>query len=104
MPDIRLQAIQREDDAPMRSSDLVEAVWIGPREGHQFLVALQEILDRPRRNCHVAVPQLLMELWETPVLGIAQGAHQGDDIEATLVLGEGEPSFCLWAGGHCNCG
>ena len=36
-----------------------------------------------------------MHLWETTVVGLAQGSAQGDNIETTLVLGEGQTSLCL---------
>jgi len=36
---------------------------------------------------------VLIDFRQTAVLGVAQGAHPGDDIEAQLVLGQGEPSL-----------
>src|SRR5499427_52122 len=107
MADIRLQAISREDDTAVHCGDLLQAVRLGHREGHEFIVALQEMLHGPGRNRHAAADQLLMGLGKTAVLGVTQSAHQVDDIEAKLMLGEGEPAFCLgpigplklWTGG-----
>lgn len=51
--------------------------------------------DCPGRNGDTTTPQLLMDLGQTPVLRVTQRAHEGDNIEAKLVLGEGEPAFRL---------
>jgi hypothetical protein len=76
--------------------DPLETERIGQRERHEFIIALQEMQDRPRSNRNLAPLQLLMNFGHTAVLRMAQRADQGDDIEAKLVLGQCQPSFCLW--------
>jgi hypothetical protein len=51
--------------------------------------------DRPGRNGETTTRQLLMDFRHTAVLGMAQRADQGDDIEAKLVLGERQPPLGL---------
>ena len=48
---------------------------------------------------HAAAGQLGMDLGDAAVLGVAQGADQGDDVEAELVLGQGEAALGLGAVG-----
>src|SRR5262249_48806027 len=73
--------------------DLLEAEGIDHGERHEFVVALEEMLYRPEGNGDVAVSQLLMNLGNAPVLGIAQSAHQGNDVKTKLVLGEHQPAL-----------
>src|SRR5262245_21009509 len=53
--------------------------------------------DRPRGDGHPMVAQVLIDFRQTAVLCVAQGAHPGDDIQAKLVLGQGEPSLFFGA-------
>jgi hypothetical protein len=52
--------------------------------------------DRPGSHDDVTAPQFLMDLWDASVLGLAQGAYEGDNIEAERVLREGVPALLLW--------
>src|SRR5712691_2954370 len=49
--------------------------------------------DRPRGDGHPPVAQMLIDVRQTAVLRVAQGANPRDDIEATLVLGEGQAAL-----------
>jgi hypothetical protein len=95
MTNIRLQAIQGQDDAALGVGDLLKTERVSQRERHQCIVAVQEMLHRAGSNQHPAAPQLLMNLWETTVVGIAQCSDQGDNSETTRVLGEGHTSLFL---------
>jgi hypothetical protein len=59
----------------------------------QFVIALQEIGDRPGRDRHTTRDQRLMDSWNTVVMGIALRANEGEDIKAKLVLGQGQAPF-----------
>jgi hypothetical protein len=50
------------------------------------------------------MPQLLMDLRDAPMLGIAQCTYQGDDIETKFVLGQGKPSLLLRSVGALKLG
>jgi hypothetical protein len=91
MPDVGLEALERQDDPAVGMGDRLQAGGVRPRERDEFRIAFQKMQGRPGSNDDVTAPQLLMDLWDTPVLGIAQGAHEGDNIEAELVLWEGIP-------------
>src|SRR5215475_4756514 len=62
--------------------------------------------DRPWGDRHSTRAQVLMDFRQAAVLCVAQRANPGNDIEAKLVLGQGEPSLCfrsvgaaeLWTG------
>jgi hypothetical protein len=71
LPDIGWEAIKRQDDPALGVGDLLEAGGVCPRERHQCLIAFHQRQDRPGRNDDVTPPQLLMDLWDTPVLAIA---------------------------------
>ncbi len=60
---------------------------IGEREGEQFVVALEQMRDRPRGDGHPEVAQVLMDFGQATVLRIAEGTDARNDIEAKLVLG-----------------
>jgi hypothetical protein len=45
-----------------------------------------------------------MDLRDASVLGMAEGADEGDDVEAELVLGEGEAALLLGAEGNMVAG
>ena len=57
MADLRLEAIEGQDDATTDVGDTVEARRVLQREGDQFVVTLQEMRDRPWGHCHVALDQ-----------------------------------------------
>ena len=70
-PNIGLEAVQGKADTSVGLGNLLEAEGIGPGERHKFVVALEEMLDRPEGHGDVAASQLLMHLGNAPVLGIA---------------------------------
>ena len=80
------------------------------RQGQQLVVAVQEVADAARADRHAAAGQLGVDLRDAAVLGMAESADQGDDVEAELVLGQGEPPLLLGpeaepdGGGTRGCG
>jgi hypothetical protein len=71
MPDVGLEAIERQDDAALGVGDLLKAGGVRPGERDEFRLAFQKMQDRPGSHDDVTAPQLLMDLRDTPVLGIA---------------------------------
>jgi hypothetical protein len=51
----------------------------------------------PGADRHAASGQLGMDLGDAAVLGMPRGADGGDDVEAELVLGQGDPALPLGA-------
>jgi hypothetical protein len=102
--DVGLQPIQRKDDAALGLSDTLEASGIRQGEGDKFVVAFQEVQDCAGGKSNTTMPQFLMDLRDAPMLGIAQGAYQGDDIETKFVLGQGQPSLLLRSVGPLKLG
>jgi len=72
MANVRLQAIQGQDDAALGVSNLLKTEWVSQRERHKCIVAFQEMLHGAGSKAYPAAPSLLMNLWETTVVGIAQ--------------------------------
>jgi hypothetical protein len=93
MADIGLQAIKRQDDPALGLCYPLEAGGVSQGECEQFVVALKQMHDRPRGDGNTPVEQELRNVRNTAVLRIAQRAHPRDDIQAKLVLGQGEPSL-----------
>jgi hypothetical protein len=87
MADVRLEAIQGQDDPTLGLGDALQAGGISEGEGEQFVVALEQMRDRPRGNGYSAVAQVLMDFGQTTVLRMAQGTDACNNIEAKLVLG-----------------
>jgi len=84
---VGLEAIHGQDDATAGLGDALEASRVLQREGHQFIVTLQEIGDRSWGDGHPAVEQVLVAIRQTAVLRRAQGTDPSDDIQAKCVLG-----------------
>jgi hypothetical protein len=87
MADIRLEAIQGQEDPALGLGDALQAGGISEGEGEQFVVAFEQMHDRPCGDSHPTVAQVLMDFGQTPVLRIAEGTNTCHDIEAKLMLG-----------------
>src|SRR5262245_31773345 len=55
-------------------------------------------------NSHPTAAQVLMNSWQTTVLCVAQGPDACNNIEAKLVLGQGEPPLCFRSVGAAELG
>jgi hypothetical protein len=88
-----LEAIEGQYDTPLRLRQAPQTCRVLEGERDQFVIALQEIGDRPGRDSHATLDQHLMDSWNTVVVGIALRANKGEDIEAKLVLGQGQAPF-----------
>ena len=105
LPDVRLEPIEGEEDTALRLSQAPQPCRVVEGEHDQFVIALQEMEDRPGRDRHTTLDQRLMESRNTVVVGRALRADAGEDIEASRVLGQGARRPAA-AGryGFCTCG
>jgi hypothetical protein len=55
MADVRLEAIQGQDNPALGLGDALQAGGIREGEGEQFVIALEQMRDRPRGDGHPAV-------------------------------------------------
>ena len=69
------------------------------RQGQQLVVAVQQVGDAADADRHAAADQLGVDLGDAAVLGVAEAADQGDDVEAELVLRAGRSGPPARAGG-----
>jgi len=88
MAHVGLEAIERQDDVTSGLRKALQAERILQREGHQFVITLQEMGDRPWGYGHAALDQRLMDFRDTPVVTVALLANEGHDIQAKFMLGE----------------
>ena len=102
--DIRLQAVDRQDDAALRAQQRTESLGIGRGQGPQLVVAVQQVGDGAFGQDEPAVSELAVDLGDAAVLGMAEPAHRGHDVEAELVIGQGEVGLSLRAVGSQEAG
>jgi hypothetical protein len=68
---VRLQPIKRQDDTARRFGYPLEPKRISQRQRHKFVIALQEMQDRPGGNRDAAPRQLVMDFGHTAVRSMA---------------------------------
>ncbi len=86
VPDVGLQAIERQDDLLLVAQALAQAPLVAQPERDEFLIALDQMRHRALGDREPAGQQLLMDLGHAAVLGEAQRADQGDDVQAELAV------------------
>jgi hypothetical protein len=87
MADIRLESVDRQDHPPGPRRDPPQPGGIRGGQGQELVVAVQQVADAAGADRHAAADQLGVDLREAAVLGVAEAADQGDDVEAEFVLG-----------------
>ena len=97
--DVRLQAVDGQHDALLAAQQPAQALRVGRGEGAEFVIAVEQVADGALGEDDAAAGELLMDLGDAAVLGVAEAADQGDDVEAELVVGQGEVGFGLGAVG-----
>jgi hypothetical protein len=95
MTDVRLEAVDGQDHPAGPGGDPPQPSAVRGGQGQQFVVAVQEVADAARADGHAASGQLGMDLREAAMLGVTQATDRGDDVEAELVLGQGEAALLL---------
>jgi hypothetical protein len=93
MADIRLQAIEREQHAPLLAQALPEAALIGQLQRQQFVVALHEVCHGALGDIDPAGAERLMELRDRAMGRVALAPEPGHDVEAELAMGERPPTL-----------
>jgi hypothetical protein len=93
--DIRLQPVDSQDNPGLAGQELPQPPVIAQGNGEQLVVAVQQVGHGPLGNADAAAQQGGMNLGHAAMLGVAQGACEGDDVQAELVAGEGEAALAL---------
>ncbi len=93
--DIRLQAVDGQDDAALRAQQRTESLGIGRGQGPQLVVAVQQVGDGAFGQDEPAVRELAVDLGDAAVLGIAEPADQRHDVESELMIRQGEVGLGL---------
>lgn len=92
---LRLQAIEREDHAPLLLEAVPQPGAVGQPHRHQLLIALDQIRDGALGDLDAARLEGAMDLGHAAVVGVAQRADQGDDVEAELPMRQRHGRFLL---------
>src|SRR5205823_7569315 len=95
MADIGLHAIDRQDDAALDAGHVPEAFGIGQGQGEQLIIAVQQVGDTPLADGHSSAGQLPIDLGDTAMVGVAERADGGHDVESELALGQCDPTLRL---------
>ena len=95
MADVGLEAVDGQDHPPGLGRDPPQPLGVRAGQGQQLVVAVQQVADAARADRHAAADQLGVDLRDAAVLGVAEAADQGDDVEAELVLRQGEAALLL---------
>src|SRR5262249_43829016 len=74
-------------------------VEVGDGQSAEFVVAVQQVADGALGKNDAAGTQGLVDLGDASVLGVAQGAREGDDVESELVVWQREAALGLGAQG-----
>jgi hypothetical protein len=90
VPGIRLQAVERQDDLVLPSQLPAQMGGVGELDGHNFVVAVEQVGHAALGDGDPASVQDRVDLWHRAVLAVAQGTHQRHDVEAELLLRQGE--------------
>jgi hypothetical protein len=93
--DVGLQAINGQDDAALRAQQRLQPLGVGAGQRPQFVIAVQQVGDRADSDDESAAGQFAVDLGDAAVLGVAEPADQGHDVEAELVIGQGEVGLGL---------
>ena len=95
MADVGLEAVDRQDHPPGRRRQAADAGGVGQGHGQQLVVAVQEVADAADADGDAAAGELGVDLRDAAMLGVAERADHGDDVEAELVLRQGEAALLL---------
>src|SRR5262245_59159545 len=68
----------------------MQPVAVGGGQGAEFVVAVEEVADRAQGDDDAAARQLVVDLGDAAMLGVAEAADQGQDIEAELGVRQGQ--------------
>jgi len=100
MADVGLEAVDGQDDAALGPQQWSQPLGIGGGQGPQLIVAVQEVGDGALGEDDPPAGEFVVDLGDTAVLGIAELADQGHDVESELVMRQGEVRFGLGAIGQ----
>jgi hypothetical protein len=86
MSDIRLQAIQGQDDPALPFQHPPQPARVGQAGGEQFVIAVEQVGNAALGDLHPARAQGGVDLRHAAVLTVAQHPDQGDDVQPELLL------------------
>ena len=100
--DIRLEAIERQDHPALPDQGRPQPVVVGQRGRHELIVAVEQVGDAAKADGHAPADELGVDFGDAAVLGVAESADEGDDVEAELVLRQDQPPLLLGPSWHAE--
>jgi site-specific DNA recombinase len=95
--DVGLQPVDGQDHPARRGGHFPEPLGVRQRERPQLVIAIQQVANAPRADRHAAADQRGVDPRDAAMLGVAEGADQGDDVQAELVPGQRAAALLLGA-------
>jgi hypothetical protein len=86
VPDIRLQAIERQNHVALLLQPGFDAFLVGDAQGDQFLIAMHQMGHAAQGDGDASCLQGLMHFRYTAMLPEAPLANQGNDVQAKLAM------------------
>ncbi len=94
MPHVRLHPINRENHLALRLQNRLQPLTLAQMEGHQLIVAVQQVRHRPFADDQTQTLQSLMDFAHGLVLSVAELTLSGHHIQAKLLFGQRPAPFC----------
>jgi hypothetical protein len=95
--DMGLQPVDGQDGTALGKQERTETFRIGGRNRAEFVVAVEQVADRPFGDHDPAAAQFGVNLGYAAVLDISEVADKGNDVKPELVMGQGKMGFRLWS-------
>jgi len=102
--DIALEPVDGQDDPAGLGGDPPHTGPVGQRQGERFVGAIPEVSEVAWADRDAASSQLGVDLRDTAMLGMTEGADGGDHIEPELMVGQDDRAFLLGADGDAESG
>jgi hypothetical protein len=95
MANIRLHSVQRQNDPPLLGQELLQRAALHQPGGEQLVIAVEQIGDAALGDGDAPGGEHRVDLGHAAMLAVAQGPDEGDDVQAELVLGQGQGALTL---------
>ena len=99
MADIRLQAVEGQDDPVLSAQLPAQVLRIAEPGGQNFVVAIEQVGHAALGDGHAAITQDRVDLRHRAMIAVAQGADHCHHVEAGLLLSQRQGAFGLRAVG-----
>jgi len=97
MAHVRLQAIERQQHAPLLQQAIPQSLLIDQPQGQQLFVALHEVGDGALGDVDPPRAERLMDFGNGPMASVAPRPDPRDHIEPEFAVGQCPAALLFWA-------